>query len=394
MLCAAVGNARAGEHAVEITLLDGRALRGEMSSLTPRIVVRVAERTEELTWDDLLSLRLVDERSADAAATSAPAGPAAPNGLLFELKDGSRFAGEVYASSNVDFSVRIDALGIAKLDASMIAAVHAPFALPSALALLDAPSSDEADSSDIAVVSRDQKHVILRGVVKHVSETGVVFTWNDRDVNLPWSRVAGIRFARSAPRQSPVLIETSLGWRIAGRISGETPEGVLVASSAFDNLELTWKHIARIESRSQRVVILSDLKPAAYELESFFDKKWDFALDRSLSGRAIRLGGRTFDRGIAMHSRSDLSFRLDGGFSRFAALAGIADEMNGRGSVDLRVMGDGNLLWRAANVRGGQPPLPVIVDVTGVQTLTLSVDFGEDLDLSDQAVWAFARLIR
>jgi hypothetical protein len=36
----------------------------------------------------------------------------------------------------------------------------------------------------------------------------------------------------------------------------------------------------------------------------------------------------------------------------------------------------------------------VSVDVAGVRELALEVDYDADLDLSDQAAWGFARLIR
>jgi hypothetical protein len=69
--------------------------------------------------------------------------------------------------------------------------------------------------------------------------------------------------------------------------------------------------------------------------------------------------------------------------------------MENRGDVTLRVIGgDGGVLWQRDNVRGGQPPIAATVDVRGAQDVTLEVDYGEGLDLSDQAVWAAARLIR
>ena len=75
-------------------------------------------------------------------------------------------------------------------------------------------------------------------------------------------------------------------------------------------------------------------------------------------------------------------------------MAGILDEMEDRGNVTMRVLGDGGLLWQRENVRGGAQPERVVIAVTGVYELTLAVDFGRDLDLSDHAAWAFARLIR
>jgi hypothetical protein len=68
--------------------------------------------------------------------------------------------------------------------------------------------------------------------------------------------------------------------------------------------------------------------------------------------------------------------------------------MGERGCVSMRVFGDGEVLWEATQVRGGQTAREFIVDVGGVQRLVLVVDYGEDLDLSDHAAWGSARLIR
>ena len=51
------------------------------------------------------------------------------------------------------------------------------------------------------------------------------------------------------------------------------------------------------------------------------------------------------------------------------------------------------LAYQSPIVRGGQPPLPISVDVSGAQRLALIVGFADRGDQLDYANWLNARLI-
>ncbi len=63
---------------------------------------------------------------------------------------------------------------------------------------------------------------------------------------------------------------------------------------------------------------------------------------------------------------------------------------NGAGSVEFRVLGDGKELFKTGTIKGGQPARKVDVDVTGVDTLILIVNGGDDGINYDHADWANA----
>ena len=64
------------------------------------------------------------------------------------------------------------------------------------------------------------------------------------------------------------------------------------------------------------------------------------------------------------------------------------------GQAIVRVVGDGKMLFEQSDARGDQPPFDVSVNLSGVQRLTLEVDFGKGQDVGDRVVWANARLLR
>jgi NPCBM/NEW2 domain len=60
----------------------------------------------------------------------------------------------------------------------------------------------------------------------------------------------------------------------------------------------------------------------------------------------------------------------------------------------VRVTGDDKVLYDRASLRGDGPVQSLDVDVTGIGTLTLSVDFGRGQDVGDRVVWGDPTLVR
>jgi alpha-galactosidase len=114
-------------------------------------------------------------------------------------------------------------------------------------------------------------------------------------------------------------------------------------------------------------------------------------IDRSITGKPITLGGRTFERGIGAHAPAKLDIRLQGA-TAFDATVGVDDATEGKGSVEFVVVVDDAVRWRSGVLRGGAAPKTVHVDLTGATTLSLRVTDGGDGGSFDHADWADARI--
>lgn len=109
-------------------------------------------------------------------------------------------------------------------------------------------------------------------------------------------------------------------------------------------------------------------------------------------GGPLRIGARTYPRGLYCHAPSRLVARLPGPGERFTATAGVdsnPDTLGGRGSVVFGVT-VGATAWRSSVVREGAPPLAVDVALDGATAFELTVDDGGDGIACDQADWADA----
>jgi alpha-galactosidase len=112
----------------------------------------------------------------------------------------------------------------------------------------------------------------------------------------------------------------------------------------------------------------------------------------SHDGRAIRLNGTAYPKGVGMHAQALLRLRLGGRCTRFHAVTGVDDESASLGYMKFQVLADGKLLFDGNSTRGGQAAQVVDVDVTGAQELRLvEIGLGETID-SDHGDWADAKV--
>lgn len=375
------------ETLVEAARIDGTTQRGDLVACFPEVRIRSAESDVAVAWSDLLHLRNL--------ANAAIVGAASKGGSLrFVLSDGSSFDGSIVTGGEGEFEVEIGSYGRFRLDFSLLASIHAVDARPAALERLEALAADGERTSDVAVIARGEQVLVLTGTAHGATSERLKFEWNGKVNEIAWERVAGLLLARPTPRGAACLLTTVAGEVFAGRVTGGDTESLVLQSGILDRITFAWDRVLRIDCRSDRYVFLSDLRPQTYRVESLFGRDWPLGVDITLLRQPIVLGGRQYAKGIVMHSRSEAMYRFEMPYAQFAATVGISDEIREHGCVTMRVLGDGRVLWEGERIRGGDAPREVLVSLRGVRELTLQVDYDDDLDLGDHAVWAFARLLR
>ena len=139
---------------------------------------------------------------------------------------------------------------------------------------------------------------------------------------------------------------------------------------------------------------LSDLEPSKVEETPFFGRRSAWRKDVNLAGGPLKMDGRTYERGLAVHSRSSLTYDLDGQYATFEATVGFDESAKGLGRVDCRVFADDKELYANPDLRADAPPVKLALPVAKAQRLKLVVDFGPDQDTGDRVIWANSRLFR
>ncbi len=169
--------------------------------------------------------------------------------------------------------------------------------------------------------------------------------------------------------------------------------------------------LSAVYFRNGRVIYLSDTPPARVDENANYlrapepgpgDLAFPWQRDANAGdGGKLSIRGREFRKGLGVHARSELTWKIDGAFRRFQATIGIDDHAirltgaDPAGNASFVVLADGKVLHRRDGVTSRTAPIALDLDVTGAKELTLLADFGEDRSgQADFADWALARLIR
>ena len=113
------------------------------------------------------------------------------------------------------------------------------------------------------------------------------------------------------------------------------------------------------------------------------------------AGRPLRIGEQEFTRGLYCHAVSKIHVRLPSPGKTFTAIAGVDNNSNtsgGRGSVVFSVNVAGQEKFQSSVMRGGEPGVPVSVDLSEKRDFFLNVSDGGDGISCDQADWADAKV--
>ncbi len=373
---------------VQVVRIDGTSLTGEWLGSEGSTALRIRSGTGEarLGLDELSSVRF-------STPAIAPEG-----GTVIQLADGGRLFAELVAGEGDAVVVATRVSSSLRLPFKALAGIrlvqgeeHAKSA-----ELFDSAMSSRLPGHDVLITRGPEEIKSLRGRLEELNAEGGSFVFSDRSRTFQNEKLYGIVFAAGVAKEPPRMIVAELadGSSFSGELEGADGNTVRMLASFGSPLELGLKDVAKLSVRSPRVTYVSDLKPSAERAEGQVHRPWPIRLDRSVSAKPLSLGGRVFDKGLGVHSRTELTYEIGGAYEAFVATIGIDDTARPRGSVVFRVTGDGRKLLDSGEVRGSDEPRDVRVDVSGVKSLTLIVDYGEGLDVADHADWGGARLLK
>jgi len=113
--------------------------------------------------------------------------------------------------------------------------------------------------------------------------------------------------------------------------------------------------------------------------------------DKNLENEPLKLGGRVYPKGIALHAGQQLAFDIGGEYKEFRADLGVDDGVGTESRVEVVIEGDGRELFKGATSRkDGRKPLAL--DVRGVRELRVTVRAAGLIDLGAQAALGDAKV--
>lgn len=396
---------------VEVRSIRGEPEYGELVALTAdEVRLETADGPQTFPRRGLLSV---------APTTPSPLIPTsledAP--IVVQLTDGSRIPAAAYSVAGRRVEIEIVGGGIAKTTTRAVHWVRffqpqlqtrAPWEriLASDLtadAIVIRKSSEPATTDlqpEAATVVLDY----LEGVLTDVGADEVGFEFDGTQVKVPRAKVEGFVYfhppVRTLTEPVAAISDTSGGtWHIKSvSLENETLDLVTVAGVRHS---LPLHQLLDVDFSLGNIDYLSDLEPESIVWRPRHELSITPAVRRwfqpepndGLHGRPLRLGGTTFEKGLALHSYSEVRYRLTRPYRVLLAKIGIDDSSRQNGELELRLLGDGGLLLQR-RITIGEEPFDLELDIAGVRRLTIIVDFGDDSDRGDNLYLCDVRLVK
>jgi hypothetical protein len=390
---------------VQVTALDGQTAVGALVELNDKqIVVQTQDAAKAFKSVEVRLIGPVDDKGGPRSARSLSSDPAKRPPVWLETIDGSRIPGSAYSVAKGTAELKLAGGESLTLSTKSIRLVEFPAGEAAPAAWIGDLKSDLA--ADLIVVRKRDGIDYVEGAAGDVNDETVNFTVDSDNVPVKRAKVAGIVYfhgpdSPSLPEPNCVYEDAS-GWRIKAK-SVTFAEGQFKIVTTFGaTLARPIDSLKLVDFSPGRMIYLSDLAPASSEWTPLVDfgkqadslaKYYRPQQDRGLDNSSLRIGGKTFPKGLAIPSRTSLTYKITGKGKRFKALAGIDESVREAGGVHLIISGDGKTLYDGKIV-GRQDPVELDLDVSAVKRLNILVDFGEGLDVGNYLDLCDARIVK
>jgi NPCBM/NEW2 domain len=340
-------------------------------------------------------------RSMDAAQALPP--------WSVSLVEGGTFKGAIESWADSKIRLRVSAgrspLSLS-IPCSQIAKVWSTKAAEKEPAGNEAKKDDSTDRSNPAPVHDMVYALSASGAVQRVpcrvlgirgDALALQFGGQDRKVAL--SKVSGVelvvdRAATAGEQTFHQIVETQGGINFPGQLVSLDAAAAKVRTQWGETLTLKTEELTGISMKNGKAISLTELKPSEVTQIPFFERTIGYRVNESLSGGPILLRDGPHGRGVSVHAKTVLRYPIGGRFQRFRTKLGFQLPEGELGATAIRVLGDDKVLFERPSFRADEPIESLDLDISGVGTLTLSVDFGPREDVGDRVVWADPLLIR
>lgn len=385
LFCATLSMLLAASPGVEVTSLTGKTVTGQLQSLNKgAIQLKQGEQDKQFPLAGVLNVRFPQHRFQRTLESP----------LMVRLADGSRFPIQNVKSTERETTLQGDQTGVLTVPTKAVTSIRFG-SLNSDIQKSWDKLLNGKHSKDLLVVQKENVLDYIDGVVGNITADRIQFFAGEDEVAVNRQRVFGIIYFRPPADETTPFCSIKL-----------TGDGTLQASAiAFNGNEfeatlqsgararLAPAVIANLDFSQGKVRYLSDLEPRNIEYTPFFDTVWKYRRDKHRDGGPLRVGGKEYSRGLYIHSKTLLQYRLKNEYRHFRAVMGIDDSVPGIGFVYVEIKGNGRTLY-SGNVKSADPPVELDLDVSGVRDLEILVDFGDNLEICDHLDLCDARLIK
>ena len=378
---------------IQVRTLSGQQHDGQLVSLNRQLLrMTVDGQPLELKLDSVTGVRfLKPEKSPTKDA------------VLLSLTDGSRVSISEVRAAGENLTGSSGVYGNVRLPLKAVKSIR--LGVESEYEKKWAEFCARENKRDLLVVRKKDGSGLdfTSGVVGGIDAERVTFVLSGQSIPVSRKRVFGVVFSRQPIEFDSPLARVTVGTTdlLLARSLQMTESRGKVSLLTKGTMNFPTSAIAAIDLSSDKIQYLSDMEPRSYQFEPFFLRDgteeilYRYRRDTNRDGRPLRIGNKVYARGLYIHSKSTLTWRLDRKFRRLQAVMGIDQDVarRGLGTTDVTISGDNRVLFQEP-VTWETDPIELDLDVSGVRELRILVDVGGDTNLSDWLDLADARVVK
>tara|TARA_R110002126_G_scaffold1490_5_gene8752 strand:- start:16612 stop:17865 length:1254 start_codon:yes stop_codon:yes gene_type:complete len=325
---------------------------------------------------------------------------------VVKFLDGSHLGAGVRGGAGERLDLELPGGSRLQLGVENLRALEFPSRFPA-----EGAAPEAAKEGDRLYLARARGVDRVDGFVVGFAKDGILFESRVGERTHPWDEIVALYIEpldtpAPAERARPISITLRGGGVLAGDLERLDAQG-LQFRFAGSSRTLNPAEIEEIAVDDGRFAFLSTLVPSDLGPLNPFDPPgteplglaWPPRMDAAVDGGPLRVGGRTWNRGIGVHSPSRVTWTLEKGhWSQLRVACGVDDRVAGEarrgGTVRFRIHVGGELKWESPIVRPGEPVLfPEAIELGDATQLILEVDPVDDWVL-DRAAWLRPILVK
>lgn len=260
--------------------------------------------------------------------------------------------------------------------------------------------NEPADEDTVYIRDKDNPEQIrsVSGEIVGLSDEALTFVFRGKERSITRDRVVGLVLAHAERPKGPKpgfhqMLRLRTGQLLPGKIVsiGDRVVLDLIGGGRIDVPRIAASTMRNVNGRR---IDLTRVEPTAEEAIPYFGLAMPYRVNQSFTGGAIRLyDEQIYERGLAVHTKSRLHYKLERPAEAFRARFGLMDPGGRMGNVTARVIGDDKVLWEKTDITADSEAIDVLVKLTGVKRLVLEVDFGKGQNVGDRAAWCNPQII-
>src|SRR5262249_8523056 len=190
-------------------------------------------------------------------------------------------------------------------------------------------------------------------------------------------KIHGFLFQRDIDKMPPALckINDAAGNAIFASAVEGGPAGLKVTTPGGVKFDYKPDALAKLDYSKGKLEFLSDLNPSNVVEQMELAKHEPYRKDMNLENHKIRIGNVEHNKGLSMHSHTELEYDLKGEYVEFRAVVGIDDELvAGSDVVVVKIMnGDKEMESITLDPKDKERRKNIALNIKDVQNLRLNV---------------------